>query len=1120
MIDASKKYVKKSHIEHILDRPDTYVGSIEPVTETLYVINNTNDCMIKEDIQYTPGLFKIFDEILCNAYDQSILDDTLEVIKVSVDESTNSISVFNDGQGIPVQKHTETDLYIPEMIFGHLLTSSNYDDTQERIVGGRNGYGAKLTNIFSKVFDLDIQDRTSGLVYTQQFTENMSKIGKPKIKTAPSSKLGKGHVKISFSPDLIRFGCPNGLTQGMLKLIQRRVYDIAACVNSKVSVYWQGKKVQIKTFERYVDMFLGDKKVPRVFQKFGDRWEVAVAYSPTGFQHWSFVNGIATYKGGTHITHVANQLIEKMKATNKKAATVRPADIRERLWLFVRCTLVNPAFSSQTKEECTTKVSSWGSKVELTDDFVKKVIKLGILDTAIEESASRDLAKTDGKKRSTLRIPKLEDANKAGTSESNLCTLILTEGDSAKTFAISGMQVTGRDYWGVFPLKGKLLNVRDASVKQVAENTEITHLKQILGLQHGKEYQDVSSLRYGRVMILSDSDVDGLHIKGLVLNLFHCYWPSLLKAGFIVTMATPIVKAFPSSRHSGLNVESFFTLAAYKSWKEQVPNIQAYRIKYYKGLGTSTSQEAKEIFAGVTDNTVSFSFDDDSTSDAALELAFKKTLTHQRKTWIQDTLSTPSIMEREMPNSGKVDVSAFINSQLVQFSIADIIRSLPSMCDGLKPSQRKVVFACLRRNIQTEMRVSQLASAVGEMTSYHHGDASLCATVINMAQNFVGSNNINLLRPVGQFGTRLQGGKDAASPRYIFTHLERITKMIFDSADNALLEYLNDDGTPIEPKYFMPIIPLVLVNGAEGIGTGYSTSIPPHNPIDIINNIYAFLDGKELQPMMPWYKGFKGSVSQFGETSFRVEGKANWSGPRQIEVTELPVGVWTSDFKEMLDSDKSPVDSYENYCTDTTVRFILKLNPDQVQEAKADLLKFLGLVKHIHISNMHLFDGFGKVQKYNSTTDILKEFCTLRIEYYEKRRLHIISELTQELSTLTDKMKFIQLVMSGDLVIFKRPQADIQQDMEELKLSIDLIKTPVSDFTQDKVDSLQSKIIQTNSLISDYQNTTAPTMWRKDLQKLFDELATEQDDPSTSDTADLPLAKRIRKIKRTKHQEN
>jgi len=413
--------------------------------------------------------------------------------------------------------------------------------------------------------------------------------------------------------------------------------------------------------------------------------------------------------------------------------------------------------------------------------------------------------------------------------------------------AVAGLSVVGRDHYGVFPLRGKCKNVRDVSVAQLTSNQEFNDLKKILGLQQGKEYKNVSDLRYGRLMIMTDADNDGSHIKGLILNMIHYFWPSLLKLGFVVSMVTPIIKATKASQ-----TKSFYTDSAFRTWYGD--GKQGWKIKYYKGLGTSTSAEAREYFKKIQDLTVKF--DVDTMTDDSIILAFDKKKADARKLWLlENTAKDADQLEVPYGSVKQLDISDFVHKDLVNFSLADLKRSIAHMADGLKPSQRKVMFACFKKNLKDEMKVAQLAAFVAEKSAYHHGEVSLADTIVKLANDYTGSNNINLLEPCGQFGTRLMGGKDASQTRYIFTKLTKDARKIFDPRDDAVLNYLDDDGRSIEPDFYMPTLPMVLVNGTEGIGTGFSCYVPPFNPDDIKENIKRYLKGDEIVSMRPWFRG-------------------------------------------------------------------------------------------------------------------------------------------------------------------------------------------------------------------------------------------------------------------------
>ncbi len=1096
---VNEKYQKKSHLEHILDLPDTYIGSVEPMTTQSWVYNEEANKMELDTITYIPGLFKIFDEIIVNANDHKIRCSDLKNIKVTIDQETGKISVENDGSGIDIELH-ESGVYAPELIFGHLLTSANYDKEEKKLTGGKNGYGAKLANIFSTYFRVETVDHTREKKYIQEFSNNMRTIGKPKI---TSSKV-KPYVLVEFIPDFARFKIDK-LTDDIIKMFKKRVYDLSATTND-VNIYLNGKKLPVRNFEKYTELYIGSSKkdVPRVFETVNDRWEIGACTSPTGsFQHVSFVNGIWTSKGGKHVDYISGHLarrVTKYINDKKKKLDVKENYVRENIWVFIRCLIENPSFSSQTKEELTTVSTKFGSKCEVSDDFIEKLAKSGVMDKAIELTAFKEkdsLKKTDGRKRFTITdIPKLDDANKAGGSESYKCTLILTEGDSAKASAVSGLSVVGRDYFGVFPLKGKLLNVREATNAQLMNNEEIKQIKNILGLQHyekgstkTKEYSDIKELRYGRVLIMTDADVDGSHIKGLLMNFFHFHWPSLLRIpNFIDTLKTPLVKASKGGKKGQLKM--FYSLNEYETWKKETPNVHTWEIKYYKGLGTSTSEEFKEYFRDMAKNLVHYTWKDDQTENDSITLAFQKERANDRKKWLNNYNADPEHEKREI-TSANPSYADFIHNELIHFSNYDNIRSIPNMLDGLKPSQRKVLYACFKRNLRKEIKVAQLSGYVSEQTSYHHGEVSLQKTIIGMAQDFVGSNNVNLLVPNGQFGTRIKGGDDAASARYIFTYLNGITFVLFNEDDSPVLENLYDDGSKIEPVKYVPILPMVLINGTDGIGTGFRSKIPCYNPKDIYTQIKKRLElqnrGESFDPfeaIHPWYNKFDGTIEQVdavtkefnddesvesGETGdFRkyvAKGRYAIIGDT-IRVTELPVGTWTQDYKEFIenaiteynDTDKKekkkkdddsaetskttkskapkkkynlPIISYDNHCTDDKVNFIIKMEKGFLTSLdKDEVLKRFRLTKTMGTSSMYLYNNKGEIQHYRTPEEIMEEFYTIRLEFYQKRKDYLLQKMMRECIILENKVKFVQSVLD-EKIKWNQPEEEIEKALEE-----------------------------------------------------------------------------------------
>jgi DNA topoisomerase-2 len=793
---------------------------------------------------------------------------------------------------------------------------------------------------------------------------------------------------------------------------------------------------------------------------------------------------------------------------------------------------------------------------------MKKISKCGIVDKVIklaEFKENASLKKTDGKKQIKLKgIPKLDDANRAGSKDSFKCSLILTEGDSAKAFAMAGVGVVGRDHYGVFPLKGKLLNVREASVSQINNNDEINHLKQIIGLKQGVDYSDESNfsqLRYGRIIILTDQDVDGSHIKGLVMNFLHVLWPELLqKDGFVTSLATPIVKLF-----KGKEVETFYNLTEYEDFIQKLKEknqAHLWKTKYYKGLGTSTSAEAKEYFNGIEDKLIKYFYksamkamgsadeesdeesesDDESVAttesstakktkdfkksllldndDDAITLAFDKERSDDRKYWLLN-YNKNNILTYDMKEISYCD---FIHKDLIHFSNDDTLRSIPSIVDGFKPSQRKIFYgASLRGLDKTEVKVAQLAGFVSDKAAYHHGEASLTGAITGMAQDFVGSNNVNVLKPNGQFGTRIKGGKDAASPRYIWTEFSQMTNLIFRKEDEPILNYLDEDGLRIEPEYYLPIIPMVLINGAEGIGTGFSTKCPQFNPKDIINNLVEMIDSSvekrecDYKLMTPWWSLYEGSVEKINDHQFVTHGCYEVVD-NNINITELPVGEWTSNYKEFLEKwldkesnkkNKSSVNflGYTDNNTDKRVHFQLEFNDGYVD--KADIEKDLKLRKNINLTNIHLYNMKGTIKKYRVIKDIMDEFFIIRLAMYVERKKHILNKLKNELDLLSYKVKFILAIIDKDIKINNKTKSYIESKLEKLEFPrlarnhTDteknynyLLGMNLWSLSYEKVEELKKQMKEKETEYNTIKKNTPEMMWKDELLELLEKYTT------------------------------
>ena len=1153
----AQQYQRKSDKQHILDNPDTYIGSVENVDASVWVFDDATQKIVLRTIEYIPGLYKLFDEGIVNCRDHVIrmLQSTSEHAKpVSYIDTTISedgtITMTNDGNGIDVAKHPEYDMWIPEMIFGHLRTSTNYNKEEQKIVGGKNGFGFKLVLIWSTYGYVETVDHVRGLKYTQEFHSNLDRIDPPKITKV---KTTKPYTKVSFRPDYTRFGLPGGLTSDMVDLFKKRVYDIAAITDhstKKIKVSYSktatassdvanpASVIPVKNFQQYVDLYIGTKEESkRVYEMTDDRWEYAVALSSTHeFSQVSFVNGICTYKGGKHVDYIMGQITRKLLdyIEKKKKVRVNATAIKEQLILFLRCDIVNPAFDSQTKDYMNTPANKFGSSCSISDAFIEKLAKMGVMDLAcsLTEAKENRLAKrTDGVKTKTVRgIANFIDANHSGGPLSKDCILILCEGLSAMSGIVSGLSSEDRNTIGIYPLKGKLLNVRGEQIKKISENKEITDIKKILGLENGREYNTIEDvhrqLRYGKIMILCDQDVDGSHIKGLCINLMHSEWASLVKIpGFISFMNTPILRA---KKHQ--QTVLFYNEGEYSTWKSAQPNLDGWDIKYFKGLGTSTSVEFKEYFANK--KIVDFTYTGE-TSDNTIDKVFNKKRADDRKTWLEN-YDKHAFLDTSRPS---VQYEEFVDRELIHFSTYDCARSIPNMVDGLKTSLRKILFCAFKRKLTKEVKVAQFSGYVSEHSAYHHGEASLNGAIVNMAQNYVGSNNIHLLEPKGQFGTRLQGGDDSASERYIFTHLSPLTRVLFPEADDAVLTFLDDDGTPVEPEYYVPILPFALVNGISGIGTGFSCNIQPYYPLDLVKHLKNRLLGYAAYPtpdFVPYYEGFKGEVKKIGDQKFMISGIYEKISDDKLRITELPVGTWTMPYITFLEGlmdgttnektgKKTPpsIKDFTSMSTEVNVDITIQFPKGEMEKLESavdsnginGIQKLLKLTTTVTTTNMHMFNADRRLHKYATVEEVIDEFYVVRMKAYASRKAYLVNAVEARLVKLSNRAKYILATLEGTIDLRRKTKQQVSELLSSHNyVLIDgdygyLTKMPMDSVTKENVDAILKEKQSCEEELAVLRATTEEQMWIAELDAFeavylkYKEHRAQLQNPSTTNTS-------------------
>ena len=1124
-MSLAKTYQQKTDKQHILDNPDTYIGSVEKVDSDIWVFDEATQRIVLKDIEYVPGLYKLFDEGIVNARDhvvRMIQSKAANKKVVSAIETTitvdGTIVIENDGNGIDVAKHPENGLWIPEMIFGHLRTSTNYDKDEKRTVGGKNGFGFKLVLIWSTEGSIETVDHIRGLKYYQEFKNNLDVICPPIITKCKSTKP---YTKVSFKPDYARLQMPGGLSPDMLALLKKRVFDIGAVTDQsvkKVKVLYNAAPVPVKNFQQYVDLYLGVKDAdkpetrrvyesgPAISDSEGARWEYAVGLSATHeFVQVSFVNGICTHKGGKHVDYIMGQICRKLVdyIEKKKKVKVNASAIKEQLILFLRCDIENPAFDSQTKDFMNTPSAKFGSNCSVSDGFIEKVAKMGVMDLACsltEAKESKASKKTDGAKTKTVRgIPNLIDANFSGTEKSKECILILCEGLSAMSGIVSGLSSADRNTIGIYPLKGKVLNVRGEKTAKINENKEIAAIKKILGLESGKKYASMAdvntNLRYGRIMVMTDQDLDGSHIKGLCINLFHSEWGSLCEIpGFLCFMNTPILRA-----RKGTQTQLFYNDGEYEAWKSQFgeEGPKGWILKYFKGLGTSTAVEFKEYFAHK--KIVGFTHTG-KVSDDSVDKVFNKKRPDDRKVWLEN-YDKHAYLDTSKP---EVSYEEFFDREMIHFSTYDCARSIPNMVDGLKTSQRKVLYSAFKRNMTKEVKVAQFSGYVSEHSAYHHGEASLNGAIVKMAQTFLGSNNLNLLEPNGQFGTRLQGGDDAASERYIFTQLNPLARLMFPEADDAVLTYLDDDGLQVEPEYYVPILPFCLVNGVSGIGTGFSTDIPSYSPAVLSRHIQAKLKGEACQTeFVPYYEGFKGEVIKVSDDKYAIRGKYERVGDDKIRIVELPVGAWTMPYLAYLDElleggvDKegkkvAPVlKDVVNLSTEVVVDIMVQFPKGKLVSMSTEALeKLLKMTTSVSTTNMHLFDADRKLHKYGSIEEIIDAFFKTRLDVYHKRKAALVAAMRCLLVRLSNRARYILEVLSGVVDLRRKTNQQVVEMLEGFRYDrVEgdykyLIKMPMDSVTEEHVAKIVQEKADTERELETLLSTTVEQIWLRELEQL------------------------------------
>lgn len=1088
-------YQELSEIEHVLLRPDMYIGAITRNIRQTRCLNINESRILQKDVSHAEGMEQTFLEILGNAADnvQRSRDHNIDPGVIEISISSEWVIIKNYGMNIPIAQ-SQNGIWIPQMIFGKMRTSSNYNDNQKRLYIGRNGLGGKATNIFSKTFNVECADPQRGLLYKQTWQNNMSVRHSPEI--VPYA--GVGYTQISYSLDFARFGV-SGFDQEALEIYSG--HCVAVSYTCSVPVILNGQRFEIRDLFDYARMFHPVERSSSISYKDPNgAYDLCIIDTPDNAVCVSFVNGIITVNGGIHADAAYKVTMDGIiQAVGKSMQGIRltKRDIVNHVSLFIACRVPNPQFKSQTKD-CLAGIDGKKSfNVEIPENLLKGIKKWKLIETIymeIYQKQMNKLKKTDGKRKRRPRTEKAQPANLAGGPRSMETTLILTEGDSADSYRLkfisqipNGM---GREYFGSLPLHGKLLNVLNADFMQIVEHRDLQAIKENLGLKEETDYsldENYRKLNYGNLLIMPDPDNDGKHILGLVLLFFLHRFPGLVQRGFIKFLRIPVVRIDIEGRNY-----MFYSMTSFKRFMTQVPpNARVGKPDYFKGLGSSEDHHIKQDF--MNPRIVTFKIDEITTEK--IILAFHKTTSNLRKQWIADWVNREVL---DTDNFTELPISIFIDHEFIDYSIENIIRSIPEAMDGMKESQRKAYFAALRKlsgkKKKDKVKVAQIASHAAEITCYKHGEGCLADTIVQMTYEFVGSNNMAYFKPRGQFGTRNQGGKDAANPRYTCVSLPWWYSFIYRKEDKRLEKRIIDEGEPQECENLFPVLPMHTINGVIGIGTAYSTNIPQHNPLDVAFWFQQRLlqdlqpEGNHQLPLLrPWYKGFTGQIVLTGN-GFTTEGRMRINPDQSVTIDELPIGTWTKDYENYLAGleEAGTISGFNTYSTDDTVKFVIHKYLDGVSTPKK--LKLISKHSYNNMTVLYRTADRGiQPRIYNDLVQLLQDFYTIRLAKYVERKELMLQEFDQDILDLTERARFIRAVaVEQVLEIRNRPEADIYEDMTRMNFNHDLLdKVKTRELNKDRIPVLLTQIEKKRQEKAALDAISPQAMWYSDIEEFI-----------------------------------
>ncbi len=1044
-----RQAAKQMHpIEHVRNRPQNYIGSVVPELINMWIFKD--GAFVFSNVKVAPGFFKIIDEIIVNAIDQHVNNKEVNHIAIDLRED-GSISVYNNGRGFDLsQKSTTIDgqsVWGPELCAGHMLTSTNYDDTVSRTTGGLNGIGMKATNIFSKRFELETQD--GNLHFLQVFRDNLSSKDPPQVK-----KLKKAvhFTRITFLPDYTAFGHEFNpqFHDIVMRLIYTRAYQTAAFARVKVSC--NDEPIKPISFKDFCKMHVADDTQVETIElredadaeprNFNHPIQVGFSLSPNRTPCSSLiVNGVSAYGGGTIIDHFRAQIIKGIKPQLTKmiekrfgsadsVSALKNEKIAEFTFLYVIAVIDKPDFDSQSKALLKTDKVKFKNYV-LPKSFLERCWNL-LKDQLLEMLlASLNKKLTSGNPRRTLSIDNYEPARSKGDSSKK--KLIIVEGLSAAgavSNAISKSAVTGlsNEFYGLFPITGVPLNAMKKvsggngaapaeDLQRVLENVRFSDLVQIIGFKADHHYEltpegnaQFAKLRYGQLIVVTDQDLDGHNICGLCCANILSFWPALIKRGFLKKMNTPIIRVSLGAKKS----KEFFSIQDYNDWSNDAPKHTA---KYCKGLGSNNRDESISMFSSIDKKLIALAEDE-------------KTFVNLHNYYGRD----PEVRKRILihRNSEKAllstaTLSEFLETNVHEYQRYNIARKIPSLYDGLTLAKRKALFAAIKELSDTskEIKVIQLTGAVIKHSAYHHGDASMNETITKMAQTYPGAKILPPFLPEGQAGSFKKGGKDRASARYLFVQLNRqLTRLNYPKEDQYVLDYEFEEGERHEPKTYYTVIPNCIMEFIHIPATGWSAKVFPRDYKSVMDNLVRLLSDEELKEMPIYnYNGSKIGYTEGGQ-EFVSEADWKWNPQRgELHITRMPLYMFPGLHADQVGKKKEdndvwygnisyhaekPNDTSDNGTTNL-IYYMNKAGKEQVNKMTSNpdwALDFFRLRTYLK-PNLNFIDEDGTVRSYNSYEAVMMDWFRGRKAIYERRLVRQRVVLKMQILRCENVIRFI-----------------------------------------------------------------------------------------------------------------